>query len=169
MMWKRNCYEWWQSALLLHPNNCSMLHSLKLSVAGAAFSWVSGVQARCLGDLQGVHLPRFRCDRCNREMKNEHSLNVHISRYHNEGGAPPQAVCPVCNKVYSNQYSLRTHMHLQEHSNQNCCNYFIRTCFDVKSFSFHFVHWHSDLNLFFPAQRSIVSVGPKEKRSEARL
>ena len=34
---------------------------------------------------------------------------------------------------------------------------------------FHFVHWHSDLNLFFPAQRSIVSVGPKEKRSEARL
>ena len=46
-------------------------------------------------------------------MKNEHSLNVHISRYHNQAHQPTQAVCPVCNKTYSNQYSLRTHMHLQ--------------------------------------------------------
>ena len=46
-------------------------------------------------------------------MKNEHSLSVHISRYHNDKCAPTQALCPVCRKVYSNQYSLRTHMHLQ--------------------------------------------------------
>ena len=32
-----------------------------------------------------------------------------------------------------------------------------------------FSHWHSDLNLFVPAQRSIVSVGPEEERSEARF
>ena len=46
-------------------------------------------------------------------MKNEHSLNVHISRYHNQDSVPAQTVCPVCSKTYSNQYSLRTHMHLQ--------------------------------------------------------
>ena len=56
---------------------------------------------------------RLSCQHCHREMKNEHSLNVHISRYHNQACVPAQAVCPVCNKTYSNQYSLRTHMHLQ--------------------------------------------------------
>ena len=56
---------------------------------------------------------RLSCQHCHREMKNEHSLNVHISRYHNQACVPVQAVCPVCSKTYSNQYSLRTHMHLQ--------------------------------------------------------
>ena len=66
------------------------------------------------GGYQGDHQgERLRCEHCNREMKNEHSLNVHISRYHNQAHQPTQAVCPVCNKTYSNQYSLRTHMHLQ--------------------------------------------------------
>ena len=56
---------------------------------------------------------RLSCQHCHREMKNEHSLNVHISRYHNQDCVPAQTVCPVCSKIYSNQYSLRTHMHLQ--------------------------------------------------------
>ena len=56
---------------------------------------------------------RLSCQHCHREMKNEHSLNVHISRYHNQACVPAQTVCPVCSKTYSNQYSLRTHMHLQ--------------------------------------------------------
>ena len=73
-----------------------------LVVAGASLSlW------------QGAGGPRLRCQECGREMKNEHSLSVHISRYHNDKCAPTQALCPVCRKVYSNQYSLRTHMHLQ--------------------------------------------------------
>ena len=46
-------------------------------------------------------------------MKNEHSLNVHVSRYHNAGSVPSAVPCPVCRKTYSNQYSLRTHMHIQ--------------------------------------------------------
>ena len=61
----------------------------------------------------GAGGPRLRCQECGREMKNDHSLSVHISRYHNDKCAPTQALCPVCCKVYSNQYSLRTHMHLQ--------------------------------------------------------
>jgi len=56
---------------------------------------------------------RLRCNFCERDMKNEHSLNVHISRYHNQDSVPTQTLCPVCSKTYSNQYSLRTHMHLQ--------------------------------------------------------
>ena len=62
-------------------------------------------------------------------MKNEHSLNVHISRYHNQGQAPAQAMCPVCNKIYSNQYSLRTHMHLQATHHMTYCqitNYYAK-------------------------------------------
>jgi hypothetical protein len=57
--------------------------------------------------------PRLRCPYCDRDMKNEHSLNVHVSRYHNQSSMPSAALCPVCRKTYSNQYSLRTHMHLQ--------------------------------------------------------
>ena len=56
---------------------------------------------------------RLRCSFCDRDMKNEHSLNVHVSRYHNAGSVPSAVPCPVCRKTYSNQYSLRTHMHIQ--------------------------------------------------------
>ena len=56
---------------------------------------------------------RLRCGFCDRDMKNEHSLNVHVSRYHNAGSVPSAVPCPVCRKTYSNQYSLRTHMHIQ--------------------------------------------------------
>ena len=46
-------------------------------------------------------------------MKNTHSLNVHISRYHNESDpASVEVKCPVCERVYGNKYSLRTHMHI---------------------------------------------------------
>ena len=82
--------------------------SLNSVVAGASL-WVSGPGGR------------LRCPECGREMKNEHSLSVHISRYHNDKCAPTKALCPVCRKVYSNQYSLRTHMHLQaaQHNTQH--------------------------------------------------
>ena len=56
---------------------------------------------------------RLRCTFCGRDMKNEHSLNVHVSRYHKTSSANSATNCPVCRKTYSNQYSLRTHMHLQ--------------------------------------------------------
>ena len=109
------------------PPTCSPLwcRSLNSVVAGASL-WVSG---------QGE---RLRCPECGREMKNEHSLSVHISRYHNDKCAPTQALCPVCHKVYSNQYSLRTHMHLQaaqhntQHTYQSCVS--VSHCFMTESF-----------------------------------
>ena len=77
--------------------------SLTDSAVAGGLLWVSG-----LPDPS-----RLRCNFCERDMKNEHSLNVHISRYHNQDSVPTQTLCPVCSKTYSNQYSLRTHMHLQ--------------------------------------------------------
>ena len=90
------------------------------AVAGGLL-WVSG-----LPDPS-----RLRCNFCERDMKNEHSLNVHISRYHNQDSVPTQTICPVCSKTYSNQYSLRTHMHLQAHKNFNF----------VRSFEITFFKW----------------------------
>ena len=56
---------------------------------------------------------RSICPFCNKELKNSHSLTVHISRYHNpKDGGSTEVVCPVCKKTYGNKYSLRTHMHL---------------------------------------------------------
>jgi uncharacterized C2H2 Zn-finger protein len=53
------------------------------------------------------------CPHCNKELKNIHSLTVHISRYHRESsGSSIEVRCPVCQRMYSNKYSLRTHMHL---------------------------------------------------------
>ena len=46
-------------------------------------------------------------------MKKPHSLNVHISRYHNDNSPSTiEVICPVCERKYGNKYSLRTHMHL---------------------------------------------------------
>ena len=104
---------------------CAATHSQLLSVAGAKL-WVSGASLglfdQTLGSLGQASLDildRLRCEHCHREMKNEHSLNVHISRYHNQDCAPVQTICPVCSKTYSNQYSLRTHMHLQAAHHNN--------------------------------------------------
>merc|ERR1712066_398764 len=53
------------------------------------------------------------CPHCNKELKNTHSLTVHIGGYHREGGeSVVEVACPVCKRMYSNKYSLRTHMHL---------------------------------------------------------
>ncbi len=53
------------------------------------------------------------CPHCSKELKNTHSLTVHISRYHRESSESSVEVqCPVCKRMYSNKYSLRTHMHL---------------------------------------------------------
>ena len=126
-------------------------HSRLLSIAGAKL-WVSGASLgifdQTLGPLGQTSLDMFdrlRCEHCHREMKNEHSLNVHISRYHNQDCAPVQTICPVCNKTYSNQYSLRTHMHLQaaQHSNilkiiHSSWSHWIR--FDWNDFKSNFVH-----------------------------
>ena len=109
------------------PASCSPLwcRSLNSVVAGASL-WVSGPGER------------LRCPECGREMKNEHSLSVHISRYHNDKCAPTQALCPVCRKVYSNQYSLRTHMHLQaaQHNTQHTyqSGVSVSHCFMTESF-----------------------------------
>ena len=111
------------------PASCSPLwcRSLNSVVAGASL-WVSGPGER------------LRCPECGREMKNEHSLSVHISRYHNDKCAPTQALCPVCHKVYSNQYSLRTHMHLQaaqhntQHTYQSGVSVSVSHCFMTESF-----------------------------------
>ena len=36
-----------------------------------------------------------------KELKNVHSLTVHISRYHREGSeAPSEVACPVCQRMY---------------------------------------------------------------------
>ena len=41
------------------------------------------------------------CPHCNKELKNVHSLTVHISRYHREGSeAPSEVACPVCQRMY---------------------------------------------------------------------
>jgi len=56
---------------------------------------------------------RSPCPFCQKDLKNGHSLNVHISRYHNTDSTPTEVSCPVCEKKYGNKYSLRTHMHLQ--------------------------------------------------------
>ena len=53
------------------------------------------------------------CQFCRKELKNVHSLNVHISRYHSETNESSiEVICPVCERKYGNKYSLRTHMHL---------------------------------------------------------
>lgn len=53
------------------------------------------------------------CPFCRKELKNVHSLNVHISRYHSEtNDNNVEVICPVCERKYGNKYSLRTHMHL---------------------------------------------------------
>merc|ERR1712037_511575 len=58
-------------------------------------------------------MQRVICPHCNKELKNTHSLTVHVSRYHREGGESiSEVACPVCKRMYSNKYSLRTHMHL---------------------------------------------------------
>ena len=112
---------------------------------------------------------RLSCQHCHREMKNEHSLNVHISRYHNLACVPAQAVCPVCSKTYSNQYSLRTHMHLQAAGltltfhQQN--NLFLSP--PNLGLWFIFKIWIlKNLKFLSPAQRSIVSSGSEEERQE---
>ena len=66
-------------------------------------------------------------------MKNEHSLNVHVSRYHNAGSVPSAVPCPVCRKTYSNQYSLRTHMHIQAQMLSKGVSFNIPTLFEPKS------------------------------------
>ncbi len=56
---------------------------------------------------------RCVCPYCSKELKNSHSLSVHVSRYHSEGAeGNTEVVCPVCERTYCNKYSLRTHMHL---------------------------------------------------------
>ena len=58
-------------------------------------------------------LGRPVCHFCRKELKNIHSLNVHISRYHSETNESSiEVICPVCERKYGNKYSLRTHMHL---------------------------------------------------------
>ena len=56
---------------------------------------------------------RPTCPYCRKELKNVHSLNVHISRYHSTSNeSSVEVICPVCDRKYGNKYSLRTHMHL---------------------------------------------------------
>ena len=100
-----------------------------LSLSGGSVGLDPKLPLTLTGTLSDHFDNKLRCEHCNREMKNEHSLNVHISRYHNQGQAPAQAMCPVCNKIYSNQYSLRTHMHLQATHHMTYCqitNYYAK-------------------------------------------
>ena len=51
--------------------------------------------------MQGDPSQRQICPHCNKELKNTHSLTVHISRYHREGSQGiSEVACPVCKRVY---------------------------------------------------------------------
>ncbi|XP_059088640.1 protein abrupt-like isoform X1 [Tigriopus californicus] len=88
--------------------------AFQAAAAAAAYmehhTGVVGLMTEGVGGSMGT---RPHCPYCNKEMKNAHSLNVHISRYHNESSeSSVEVICPVCERKYGNKYSLRTHMHL---------------------------------------------------------
>ena len=63
--------------------------------------WQQQLQADPSMQHADPSMQRVICPHCNKELKNTHSLTVHVSRYHREGGESiSEVACPVCKRMY---------------------------------------------------------------------